>query len=130
MAETVKGLLTFVASPAIGALSDASGRKLLFLACIVGTASPSIVLAISPDLTVYLVTSALSGALAATFPLAFAYISDLVPRTQRAAAFGVTVGLSLGLAFLIGPLLGALIEHATGSAQAVFDACLWVTAAN
>ena len=128
-AEMAKGTLTFLVAPALGALSDAVGRKGLFIVAVLGTAAPSVSLAFSRDMHSYLVLVGLSGALAATFPLAFAYIADLVPPAQRAASYGATVGLSLGLAFLIGPMLAALIERAA-SRQAVFDLCVWVAVAS
>ena len=38
-AQSLKGMLAFIAAPAIGALSDVVGRKHLFLTCVLGTAS-------------------------------------------------------------------------------------------
>ena len=78
-ADGARGLLAFLATPALGALSDVLGRKWLFLVTVVGTSSPIMVLAFTENLDVHLAVWALSGVTAATFPLAFAYISDLVP---------------------------------------------------
>ena len=130
VAETVRGLLTFVCAPLLGALSDVAGRKWFFISCIVGTALPSLILAVTPRLEVYLCTLASSGCLASTFPLAFAHIADNVPPARRAQAFGVATGIGLGGAFCIGPMLGAAIERWSGRAQTVFDLCLWITVAN
>jgi MFS family permease len=130
MAEAVRGTLTFLTAPMLGALSDVAGRKWFFIACIVGTAAPSAVLAITPRLDVFLGTLAGSGLLASTFPLAFAHIADHVPRARRSAAFGLATGIGLGGAFTIGPAAGATIHAATGDTQIVFDLCLWLTAAN
>ena len=132
VAETVRGILTFLSAPIIGALSDVPyiGRKWLFIVCIIGTATPSLILAFTPRLDSYLLALALSGALASTFPLAFAHIADHVPRSRRASAFGIATGLGLGGAFTIGPVLGAAIEGWSGTGQAVFDLCLWLTVAN
>ena len=38
-AQSLKGMLAFIAAPAIGALSDVVGRKHLFLTCVLGTAT-------------------------------------------------------------------------------------------
>ena len=38
-AQSLKGMLAFIAAPAIGALSDVVGRKHLFVTCALGTAS-------------------------------------------------------------------------------------------
>ena len=114
VAEATKGALAFLMAPAIGALSDVVGRKWLFVVCVLGTASPSWVLALSDDLVVYLVFTAASGAAAGTFPLAFAYIADVVPPKARASAYGLTLGLTLGLSMLVGPMSGALLSRAMG----------------
>lgn len=128
-ASTVKGTLAFLASPAIGALSDVLGRKHLFLACIIGTASPYAVLGLGASLDAHIVLVGLSGALAATFPLAFAYIADSVPARERSSAFGSAIGLGMGGAFLVGPAIGTALEHALGTA-ALWQVCLWTTVAN
>ena len=88
-AQSLKGMLAFVASPAIGALSDAVGRKYLFLACVLGTASPYAALGLGCSLDTHLLLLGLSGILAATFPLAFADICDVVPEgSARTSAIG------------------------------------------
>ena len=46
------------------------------------------------------------AAAAATFTLVFAYISDVTPPSDRAAAYGSALA-TLGLSFTVGPPLGA-----------------------
>ena len=128
-AQTCKGVLAFLTSPAIGALSDVIGRKYLFLATILGTAAPNAALGLGASLELHLVLVGLSGLLAATFPLAFAYIADNVPPSGRASAYGLAIGLGLGGAYLIGPPLGAVVAQQLGSG-AVFKAAWWITIAN
>uniref|UniRef100_A0A7S2MNB4 Major facilitator superfamily (MFS) profile domain-containing protein n=1 Tax=Haptolina brevifila TaxID=156173 RepID=A0A7S2MNB4_9EUKA len=128
-AQTVKGILAFATSPAIGSLSDVIGRKYLFLATIIGTAAPNAALGLGVSLETHLVLVGLSGCLAATFPLAFAYIADNVPPQGRSSAFGMAIGLGLGGAFLVGPPLGALVNEREGS-TAVFRACAVITIIN
>ena len=91
-ADAVRGTLAFGSAPLLGALSDRWGRRGPFLACVVGTASPSVVLALSHSLDAYLVAIALSGALSATLPLTFALIADEVPPARRSEAFGLALG--------------------------------------
>eukprot|EP00966_Prymnesium_polylepis_P128543 2973107-Prymnesium_polylepis.1 len=43
-AQAAKGLLAFLASPALGAISDVVGRKYLFVACVVGSSAPYAIL--------------------------------------------------------------------------------------
>ena len=128
-AQTCKGILAFLTSPALGAFSDVLGRKGLFLATVLGTAAPNVALGLGFSLETHLVLVGLSGLLAATFPLAFAYIADNVPPQGRSSAFGLATGLGLGGAFLFGPPIGALINERYGSKD-VFRACVWVTMLN
>ena len=79
-AQSLKGMLAFIGAPIIGALSDVVGRKHLFLTCVLGTASPYAALGLGCSLDTHLALFGLSGMLAATFPLAFAYICDVVPE--------------------------------------------------
>ena len=129
MGQAVRGLLAFLASPAIGALSDLLGRKHLFVICITGSSAPYAILGLGASLDTHIAALGLSGALSATFPLAFAYIADVVPTHARAAAFGSTIGLGMGGAFLLGPLAGTMIEHHFGD-RALFRVCLWITVLN
>ena len=66
----------------------------------------------SSNLDAYLSVWALSGIFAATFPLAFAYISDHVPAPSLVQAYGITLGCGLGLALMFGPISGALLSLA------------------
>ena len=128
-ADGARGLLAFLATPAVGALSDELGRKWLFLVTVVGSSSPIIVLAFSSRLDAHLCVWALSGLFAATFPLAFAYISDHVPAPSLVQAYGITLGVGLGLALMLGPISGALLASLWGS-RAVFQLSLLITLCN
>ena len=128
-AQTTKGVLAFLTSPALGSCSDAVGRKWLFLLTVLGTACPNAALGLGFSLEVLLVLVGLSGLFAATFPLAFAYIADSVPPHERASAYGVAIGCGLGGAYLIGPPIGAVVSERSGS-HAVFQVCLWISIVN
>ena len=128
-AQTTKGVLAFLTSPALGSCSDAVGRKWLFLLTVLGTACPNAALGLGFSLEVHLVLVGLSGLFAATFPLAFAYIADSVPPHERASAYGVAIGCGLGGAYLIGPPIGAVVNERYGS-HAVFQVCLWISIVN
>ena len=80
-------------------------------------------------LDVYLAVWAMSGIFAATFPLAFAYISDHVPAPSLVQAYGITLGCGLGLAMMLGPISGALLASACGT-RAVFLLSLLITLCN
>ena len=128
-AQTTKGILAFLTSPALGSFSDAVGRKWLFLLTVFGTAMPNAALGLGASLEMHLVLVGLSGLFAATFPLAFAYIADNVPPTGRSSAYGLAIGFGLGGAFLVGPPVGAVLNERYGSSS-VFEVCLWICVLN
>ena len=66
----------------------------------------------SSRLDAHLCVWALSGLFAATFPLAFAYISDHVPAPSLVQAYGIALGCGLGLALMVGPISGTLLALA------------------
>ena len=123
LAETTHGVLGFLTTPTLGALSDTYGRKWIFIASVLGTASPPMAYALTKSLDVWLTLFAGRGLLQATYPLAFAIISDEVPAERRAAAFGLLLGLGFGGATLVGTPLGAVVARQAGT-DAVFAVCL------
>ncbi|CAN0001640.1 unnamed protein product [Ectocarpus sp. 4 AP-2014] len=116
--DTGKGLLAFVACPMFGRLSDVIGRKKCLFVTVLGTASPVIALCISNNLWIFAGAAAFSGCFAATFPLVFSYIGDLVPPQRRAPAYGLALA-TFGLSFSLGPAMGAYIAEHHGN-EAVF----------
>ncbi|CAN0462761.1 unnamed protein product [Ectocarpus sp. 12 AP-2014] len=116
--DTGKGLLAFVACPMFGRLSDVIGRKKCLFVTVLGTASPVIALCISNNLWIFAGAAAFSGCFAATFPLVFSYIGDLVPPQRRAPAYGLALA-TFGLSFSLGPAMGAYIALHHGN-EAVF----------
>lgn len=66
------------------------------------------------SLETHVIALGLSGALTATFPLCFAYISDMVKPTGRTTAFGAVLGIGMGGAYLVGPVLGSVIDARLG----------------
>src|SRR5258708_34617406 len=105
---TVWGLMQFLCSPLLGALSDRHGRRPVILISCLGLGLDYIFMAIAPSLTLLLVGRIISGITSATISTAFAYIADVTPADGRAKAFGV-VGMAFGLGFVVGPALGGLL---------------------
>ncbi|CAN0496636.1 unnamed protein product [Laminaria digitata] len=58
-------------------------------------------LCISSNLWIFAAAAAFSGCFAATFPLVFSYIGDLVPPARRAPAYGLALA-TFGLSFALG----------------------------
>jgi DHA1 family tetracycline resistance protein-like MFS transporter len=105
---TAWGLMQFLCSPLLGALSDRYGRRPVILISCLGLGLDYIFMAIAPSLTLLFVGRIISGITAATISTAFAYIADVTPPDGRAKAFGL-VGMAFGLGFVVGPALGGLL---------------------
>lgn len=116
------GLMQFIAAPILGELSDFYGRKRL-LTLGVGLLAISqmvfgygIVIASIPLLFISRMFAGLAGA---NFSIAQASIADVTEPKDRAKNFGL-IGAAFGLGFIIGPVLGGWIVHATGNASSPF----------
>ena len=105
---TTWGLMQFLCSPLLGALSDRYGRRPVILVSCLGLGLDYIFMAIAPSLTLLFVGRLISGVTAATISTAFAYIADVTPPDGRAKAFGL-VGMAFGLGFVLGPAIGGLL---------------------
>jgi DHA1 family tetracycline resistance protein-like MFS transporter len=67
-----------------------------------------ILMALAPNLAWLFVARAISGATAASFGTANAYIADITPPEKRPAAFGL-MGAAFGIGFVLGPALGGIV---------------------
>ncbi len=105
---TVWGLMQFLCSPLLGALSDRYGRRPVILISCLGLGLDYIFMAVAPSLTLLFVGRIISGITSATLSTAFAYITDVTPPDGRAKAFGI-VGIAFGLGFIVGPATGGLL---------------------
>ena len=103
----VWAIMQFAFTPILGALSDRFGRRPVLLVSMTGLGLDYILMALAPNLTWLIIGRALSGMTAASFSTANAYIADITPPDQRAAAFGM-MGAAFGIGFVLGPLLGGL----------------------
>src|SRR5258707_9863377 len=105
---TVWGLMQFLSSPLMGALSDRYGRRPVILISCFGLGLDYIFMAVAPSLTLLFIGRVISGITAATISTAFAYIADVSAPDEREKSFGI-VGLAFGLGFVLGPALGGLL---------------------
>jgi DHA1 family tetracycline resistance protein-like MFS transporter len=116
------GLMQFIASPILGELSDAYGRKKL-LTLGVGVLAISQVLfgfgIETASLALLFISRAVAGFAGANFSIAQAAIADITEPKDRAKNFGL-IGAAFGLGFIIGPLLGGFIANYAHSAAAPF----------
>lgn len=105
---TAWGLMQFVFSPILGALSDAYGRRPILLFSTLGLGLDYILMAVAPDLVWLFIGRLISGVTAASFSTANAYIADVTPPENRAGAFGL-IGAAFGIGFVLGPALGGIM---------------------
>ncbi|HMK90695.1 MAG TPA: TCR/Tet family MFS transporter [Methylocystis sp.] len=101
-------LMQFLFQPVLGALSDRFGRRPIALASNLGLGVDYLVMAVAPSLVILYLGRLVSGAFAASFSTATAYISDITPPEKRAARFGL-LGAAFGLGFIIGPMIGGVL---------------------
>jgi len=101
----VYAVMQFFMSPILGGLSDRFGRRPVILFSLLGYSIDFLLMALAPTYWWLFLGRALSGAFAATFATANAYIADISPPERRAANFGL-LGAAFGLGFIIGPGIG------------------------
>jgi len=102
------GLANFVASPILGALSDAYGRRPVLLLGFCGLAFSFFVTAMAGALWVLIAVRLVSGAMQANIAVGNAYVADITAPEQRAKRFGM-LGAMFGLGFIFGPVMGGLL---------------------
>lgn len=106
-------LMQFFAMPVMGALSDRFGRRPVLLISLAAYSLDFLLMGLAPTIKFLLAARLLSGAFAATFSTANAFIADISPPEKRAANFGL-IGAAFGFGFIIGPGVGGLIGHHFG----------------
>lgn len=103
----IKGLLSFLSAPLIGALSDIWGRKFFLLVTVFFTCAPIPLMKINHWW--YFAMLSISGVFAVTFSVVFAYVSDVTEQSERSAAFGL-VSATFAASLVTSPAMGAWIE--------------------
>merc|ERR1719153_58961 len=104
----IKGLLSFLSAPLIGALSDIWGRKFFLLVTVFFTCAPIPLMKINHWW--YFAMLSMSGIFAVTFSVVFAYVSDVTEVSERSAAFGL-VSATFAASLVTSPAMGAWIEQ-------------------
>ena len=102
------GLANFFASPVLGALSDAYGRRPVLLLGFCGLALNFFATALASSLITLILVRIVGGAMQANQAVANAYVADITPPEKRAKRFGM-LGAMFGLGFIIGPVMGGLL---------------------
>jgi DHA1 family tetracycline resistance protein-like MFS transporter len=101
------GFANFFASPVLGALSDAHGRRPVLLLGFCGLALSYLATGLATALWMLIAVRVVSGALMANMSVSNAYVADITPPEDRGRRFGM-LGAMFGIGFILGPVLGGL----------------------
>ncbi|MGL4521303.1 MAG: MFS transporter [Bacilli bacterium] len=104
-----------VSVPIVGKLSDKYGRKKLFLIEVAIFGLGSLLVALSPNYTFFLVArllQSLGGG--GIFIIASSYVLTNIPKERQGAALGMLGGMN-GIAAILGPNVGAMLLSVTGN---------------
>ena len=99
----------FVFGPILSKLSDKYGRKPIMLISLAGTFVGFIILIVSNNIIVLLISRIIDGIFSGQFAIAKAIIGDVVSPEERPKQM-TNIGIAFGLAFLIGPAIGGFLS--------------------
>ncbi|KAM6033609.1 hippocampus abundant transcript-like protein 1 isoform 4-T4 [Chlamydotis macqueenii] len=119
--QGVKGFLSFLSAPLIGALSDACGRKSFLLLTVFFTCAPIPLMRISPWW--YFAMISVSGIFSVTFSVIFAYVADVTQEHERITAYGL-VSATFAASLVTSPAIGAYLSASYGDNLVVLVATL------
>ncbi|XP_029474073.1 hippocampus abundant transcript-like protein 1 isoform X2 [Rhinatrema bivittatum] len=105
--QGVKGFLSFMSAPLIGALSDVWGRKSFLLVTVFFTCFPIPLMKISPWW--YFAMISVSGIFSVTFSVIFAYVADITQEHERSTAYGL-VSATFAASLVTSPAIGAYLS--------------------
>nr|CAG4649182.1 EOG090X033O [Scapholeberis mucronata] len=105
----IKGLLSFLSAPLVGALSDVWGRKFFLVVTVFFTCAPIPLIHINTWW--YFAMISISGVFAVTFSVVFAYVADVTDESERSAAYGL-VSATFAASLVTSPALGAYLGRA------------------
>ena len=101
-------IANFVASPVLGALSDAYGRRPVLLIGFSGLMFSFWTTAIASSIGMLIAIRPVAGGMQANISVANAYVADITPPEERAKRFGM-LGAMFGVGFILGPVIGGLL---------------------
>ncbi|XP_036384504.1 hippocampus abundant transcript 1 protein [Megalops cyprinoides] len=119
--QGVKGLLSFMSAPLIGALSDVWGRKSFLLVTVFFTCVPIPLMRISPWW--YFAMISVSGIFSVTFSVIFAYVADVTEEHERSTAYGL-VSATFAASLVTSPAIGAYLSTTYGDNMVVLVATI------
>jgi DHA1 family tetracycline resistance protein-like MFS transporter len=116
-------LMQFLCAPLLGNLSDRFGRRPVLLASLLALGVDFVLMGLAPSIAWLFAGRLVGGGFGATHATANAYVADVTPPQERAAAFG-RIGAAWGLGFILGPVIGGLLGGLGPRAPFFFAAAL------
>ncbi|XP_071841173.1 hippocampus abundant transcript 1 protein-like isoform X2 [Apostichopus japonicus] len=117
LVQGVKGILSFLSAPLVGALSDVWGRKSFLLLTVFFTCMPIPLMRISPWWFFAMIS--VSGIFSVTFSIIFAYVADITDESERTSAYGL-VSATFAASLITSPALGAYLGGIYGDSFVIF----------
>ena len=99
----IKGMLSFLSAPLLGALSDNWGRKSFLLISVFFTCMPIPLMMLSSMW--FFTVFAMSGIFAVTFSVVLAYVADVTAPEERSLAYGM-VAATFAASIIFSPAIG------------------------
>ncbi|MFE3431160.1 MFS transporter [Streptomyces sp. NPDC059171] len=112
-----------VSAPLLGRASDRFGRKPVLLLALSGSVLSALFMANATSLSGLLVARVVAGACGGSIAVAHAFAADLAPPERRTHSLGM-LGAAVGLGFVAGPAIGALLAHQGLSGAGIVSACV------
>ncbi|XP_043102090.1 hippocampus abundant transcript 1 protein isoform X2 [Puntigrus tetrazona] len=119
--QGVKGFLSFMSAPLIGALSDVWGRKSFLLLTVFFTCAPIPLMRLSPWW--FFALMSVSGLFSVTFSVIFAYVADITEENERSTAYGL-VSATFAASLVTSPAIGAFLSLRYGDSLVVLLATI------
>ncbi|KAJ8040687.1 Hippocampus abundant transcript 1 protein [Holothuria leucospilota] len=117
LVQGVKGTLSFLSAPLVGALSDVWGRKSFLLLTVFFTCMPIPLMKITPWWFFAMIS--VSGVFSVTFSIIFAYVADITDESERSSAYGL-VSATFAASLIISPALGTYLGSIYGDSFVIF----------
>ena len=116
---TVYSLFAFLAAPLLWQISDKLGRKMPLLACIVGTLFSYLILLVSQNYILFLLSRIINGITGWNVSILQAILADISPTPEdKAKNFGI-MGALFGMWFIIWPVLWSVMLK-FGGVESIF----------
>lgn len=108
----IRGMVSFLTTPLLGALSDFRGRKIVMLLAVATTYSP-IPFMVIPGWSFFVLVT-LSGVFGNTYSASLAYVADVTAPQERSRAYGI-MSATYGAGMALSPMLGNYLMDSFGT---------------